>query len=290
MISNNVDNELYSKIKQRELEHQDSYQIVTAQNSTLLAYQIIAKEFYKQKHGIETLSKYKFLRYPNPFLPKDIPTFLSTMPQFFTDHMPSVRNQLVACSYSIEQKPPSPALETAREFYEKGSGISDQDIYPLISQIFISEGIDPEDHKEIAHDLIAAAPRSTRGIVVQIFFDKDYPLDTVLYAAHNNGLSCQCYHGKYTSVKQIFDAYKNGEPFRCSDEFYNWAIYKQKFYSTQIPQLRFLANSLNPETHNPQLVKLYRYTTISKEVMRAYKQLVKEKVALILHKHSLCRK
>lgn len=70
---------LLIQIRQKENQFPEKYQVVTAQDSRFFAYQVIAKELYKQQQGQER-QNFEFLRYPGRQLVKDRQALFKTFP------------------------------------------------------------------------------------------------------------------------------------------------------------------------------------------------------------------
>ncbi len=131
--------------KERELSH-THYQVVTAQDSNFLAYQLILKGLYQSLYN-ENFDAYEFLRpYHDPELTTNLEQFLGDHPDLIeigkvysieeeldeevyeeykttkeSDSLPTIRRQLISASLTLETWSP---FDSALHVLAHGSGMS----------------------------------------------------------------------------------------------------------------------------------------------------------------------
>lgn len=272
---NEADKKLLVQVKERVKFHTNYYQIVTSQNARFIAFQILIKELYKQTHGNPQLKGYKFIRYPNPTLPKRVDEFFGQYGLPLSDHEEHIRSQITSNSFSIEQTLEGDNEgETTLEFYLRGKGVEDVNLLEALRLPFHLEGYDIDNFSKEIEEYVAQFPPSSHGMLIQTFFHKDYPLDEAVYIAHNEGKVCYCYLNKYKSVKDVFEEYNRGATLRCADLYLSEC--------DQTPQIRHLPNSHHPVQHDSGRVRQFRYSTIDRTKVRELKRKAVDLIAKVV--------
>ena len=284
-------------IQTERAHHPEYYQVVTAQNSGFLAYQIILKEFYSLIHR-QSFEEFEFLRpYKDPKLHTDVWEFLSEHPDLINsekiekqylhlkegwkhlsederddkeeafwktienDTLPDIRRQIVAASLTMETSTP---LDSALFVLSYGAGLSqDPDLDFLKKELlyaFSLEGISHSATEKILQNLLEKAPTSERGIILQIFVPKE-EASPLMYISYGIGFV------KTKETEEMETYFRNHELKRESDEFDR----------KKNDQVRILVGALEPGK-----VKVFRYSCIDPHVIQTYKNLVRSKLKSLI--------
>jgi|688.fasta_scaffold204452_2 hypothetical protein len=267
--------DLCVKIRIRELENVDQYQVVTAQDSLFFAYQVIAKTLHAALHG-EGCQDFEFLRCPHHTLisnPEDLfaeyPA-LSKMEEngITSDLQPDISRHLISCSLALETSTPA---DSALFVFLFGKGISEwsstreEDAYSKkferhLEELFECMGLARDSYAPFLSLLISAAPRTEEGIINQIFLPKEN-IQSHLYFAKSGG---------FFHPKQNRDVHETIKQFHHERLTSNLDMKKNL-------QARILTGSLSNRG-----VKIYRYTLIPEQEQEAYKNLVDQVIQKIL--------
>lgn len=267
-------NEISSIIKEvfsLECTYQDEYfQVIVGQNSCFVAYQILLKELYKLTRG-EGFSNFEFLRpLDTLYLEQNLEQFLINHPDLLNieevfkilkelpeeeatekwvkiecDTTPKISSQLISGSLTLETMTP---MDSALDVFIRGRGMAGEEWVPekipqLITEVAKSEGIEDSDLEKKLIELITKAPKTTEGILMQIFIPKNLA-HNMMYIAWGGGFLDE------KSSENIDKYYTELEQLRESADF-----------SIRTPsQVRLLAGALNP-----QEVIIKRYTLIGSD-------------------------
>lgn len=283
--------ELFIKLRLKELENFNYYQVITSQDSQYFAYQVIAKELHKKLYG-EMYNNFEFLRYPNdsfatslddlfqkyPFLKEGVKKHMGNQASqdditgIFDDTSPEVSREILSVSLSMET---IVSVDSSFFVFVWGKGISDwsnskkEEIYrerfvQHISEIFESAGISKIYYKPYLEDLVNKAPKTNEGIINQIFLPKEN-INKYLYISSAGGF-----------LKSIEKIDKYFEQFQENRLYPNFNIHENI-------QARVIVGTLFDN-----YVSIFRYTLIPEEEQEIYKIYVSKILDLILA--SSCRK
>lgn len=278
---------IVNAISEKEKEFQEThYQVLTAQDSKFIAYQVILKELYKLKYD-QNFDDYEFLRpYNDPEARKDLWQFLSEHPDLIeverlekesegldkdesykfwknveNDTHPEISKQLISASLTLETMSP---LDSAQFVFASGSGMSQRGEFKSLAKFlidaFAAEEIHSEQVEEVINELFEKAPLSKEGIVLQIFIPKE-EMYSLAYVSYGGGFL------------------KREE---TSDFEYYFISHEMKrdsagFIPNDNDQVRVLAGGLDPST-----IKIFRYSTVSDDRIKAYEELVRQKLQNLL--------
>lgn len=266
-------------LSQREAElKNDYYQVITGQDSRFLAYQIILKEFYKLKYG-QSFDEYEFLRpYNDPELRNDLSQFFSEHPDLLdadrlmaetenmncdqliefwenveNDTYPEITRQLISASLTLET---TVTLDSAQFVFANGSGMCGMDdwssITTYLQDAFLLEGIDSKKAGKFINEVLERAPFSKEGILMQIFVPKDFMKD-LGYVSFGGGFV------KKVETDSIEIYFSDHEAKRDSIDF----------NTMENDQVRLLVGNLDPTK-----VKIFRYSMVDDEVIKAFEEFV----------------
>lgn len=276
--------------KEKDL-HRDYYQVITGQDSSFLAYQIILKELYRLKYN-KTFKDYEFFRpYKSPKLKRNVRQFLLEHPDLTSldrviqnslgltgkrseeywcnidsDTKPEIRKQLISASLTLETMS---SEDSALYVFACKRGVCQPGdkaaLLYFLKEAFALEGYQSKQIESLLSRLLQMAPTSSEGMLMQIFVPKTC-VSKVLYVANTGGFV------KQNETKDIHGYFKNYEALRDS----------RQFDKTKANQVRILAGALDPEE-----VKIFRHTTIDKNAIKNYEQWVKEELSIALHSGQL---
>lgn len=267
--------ELFLQIRLKELDHTKSYQIITAQDSRYFAYQVIAKELYVARNGGECLNDFEFLRYPSENLIKSPKVFFQSYPCLKNrseevssdciDTLSEISYQLLSGSLSIDTYIPA---DSALFVFLYGKGLAewsnckDEVLYhekflQNVSTLFDSAGIKKDVYQAYLHNLLEAAPKTTHGIINQIFLPVS-SIENYLYMSSAGGFLNEEQNNNISQTMEVFQKLR-----------FNDFLLKESY------QVRLIAGALF-DGH----VNIYRYTLIPIEEQKSYRLLVKD----LIHK------
>lgn len=280
---------LIPRIYQKEAELQSGYyQVLTAQDSKFLAYQIILKELYRAlfRHSFD---EYEFLRpHRDPEIETDLSQFLSAHPdlaevdqlaqesedlddeaeeEFWarieSDTHPAISRQLISASFTLETSTP---LDSALFVFAGGANLSGEIEGRVISQYlldaFALEGLHSREIEECIGSLVECSPTSREGILLQFFLPKE-EVSKFLYVSYGGGF-----------VKRE-ETDKIHETFLAHERKREW----EKFDPEENDQVRILAGALDPFS-----VKIFRYSTIDPLLIQEYEGLVRSELKSLLER------
>lgn len=268
------------KLRLKELENTDKYQVVTAQDSRFFAYQIIAKHLYEIIFQ-EEFENFEFLRYPHKGLLKSPEDFFKEYPDLknskvknpkVLDLLPEISRQLLSCSLSMETNTPA---DSALFVFIFGKGISEwsnskqEDVYNAkfvqhIAELFESVGITQSAYEPYINELVDSAPKTNEGIINQIFFPKEN-IGNYLYFSISGG---------FLHPEQNTEIHATIAKFQES-------CLNSDFDAKKNIQTRVLVGSLFDRN-----VTIYRYTLIPEQEQENYKKLVKEIIKNIFNENN----
>lgn len=210
--------DLFLQIYREEKANPDYVQCLTSQDSVFYAYQVVAKELYRQLHG-EAKEDFEFLRFPDQSLSKDRKDFFARYPTMFLskEELAKVfRTTLDNLEFTFE----------AREIQTEG-------IYMTIASGGKEERIDDDDDDDsddnssryLINDTLPEVSKEL--IAVSFTMESFLPMDSALHVfLANNSVSLSNYDDgnisdKVTEVFRGIFRYLSapeGEVTRCIEE------------------------------------------------------------------------
>lgn len=190
--------------------------------------------------------------------------------QLLNDTVPEVSKELLSVNFTMETYCPQ---DSTMAVFLSGcsvslSSLSDDDeayekrVSKIFYEIFDSLSFPQEKPSICIENLIKRAPRSSRGIINQIFLPKKN-ISNFLYLSFGGGWLHPIYDPNFEESYNEFQNNRKGGSFRTFRNF----------------QARIIAGSLFDD---PQ-VKIFRYTLIPKKEQRQYEALVRDEIDKLFH-------
>lgn len=271
--------------KEKELA-EDYYQVITAQNSIFIGYQIFLKELHQILNNKE-FTNYEFLRDSLEKKYQNLSEFFSVHPNllkleelikqikdgdsvdinnFVNEDVPEMSARLISASLTMET---CTLAESAQYVFASGSGLGGTDenvkyLKELIAAAFDRREIPSAIYEPYINDWIKMLPKSNEGIIVQIFIYKKLA-DELLYASFPKGLWL-------AERNDLITFFHNFKKSRMTNDF-------DIFESTQV---RVLIDALSPNN-----AQIFHYTVIDPEEIHRFTLLIRKCIYEILERASI---
>lgn len=260
--------EIYQLFEKKKKDYPDHISFVTAQNSSMLTYTLLAKSvlshFNSAKASLINLSESHILRYPYNNYPQTLEALFEQYPvcEDYDTTFDVVGSALISASPSLKEKE---SQESAWGIFVNNERETETDGY--IRQIFDAEMVSPHHYQEKIESLIEEAPKSPCGLLYHYFIPKEAPISKAVYLSEPYGIP-------------------KGDPLSSDTLVHFFATYQDKKTYDSETQLRLLPSAMRKANGFAlNQVVTYRYTTLSEGEFTDYVQKVDSVAKAIFEEH-----